>query len=480
MTDEGSTDRFSRVLMVATPFVAMAALAVGLRVGAGSAERAAIVSASPASSHSPVTTWPMMVFDEDLGQREAATHVPLVVQGKAGGKTALWRGETNEDGAAEVLLDLPPGPIDVDVQADGHALAFGTTAVPAVVTRDPLTSGWARFARREGDVVMDVALLGQRAASGFPASVWVHATDGKTQAPLASVAIAIEPDPGLTPAAPSVVTDDRGWAHIAATPLGYSVPLVLHAKDGKGRAGEWAGGIFVSPGASGIVAKELYAPDESVAFDVIVPTVRTTAYVEIDDVLGRAWAAAVPMPASANATPRATVTGPKLAPGLYWIVAAGEVGAATTLGPGTIARPFFVAGSADKALAFGTDASTCAAPGDVRDASRAMSACLSLVNPTAVPRWLALDGFVYRHQRDALQRARGVLIAIVALLLAIGLEAVLILRAAALARKRVKAAEASAEGGNAPLQAHGWNVAVGVLLAMLGFALLGAFLVRLA
>jgi len=276
-----------------------------------------------------------------------------------------------------------------------------------------------------------------------------------------------------------VTTDDRGWAHITATPMGYSVGLVLHAKSKDGHVGEWAGGIFVSPAGSGIVAKDLYAPDEAVTFDVIVPTVRTTAYVEIDDAVGRAWGAAVPIPATLDATPKATVTGPKLPPGLYWIATAGDAAGASALGPGSVARPFFVAKDAASALAFGTDPSTCVAPGDVRDAPRVVSVCLSLVAPTPLTRWVAVDGFVYKRQRDAMQRARGVAIAGGAILLAILLETVLLLRMAALARAELKAAERTDEAGGSHLVGKGWNVVAGVLLAMMGFALLGAFLVRL-
>jgi hypothetical protein len=469
----------ARILMVATPFAAMVTLAAGLSVGASTTVRAAVVSGAASSHGSTLRAWPIMLFDDNGRLREPAAQVPLVVQASAGGKTVVWRGTTNEDGAAELDLDLPAGPLTLQARADGAVVAWGDADVPPPSPRDPVGSAWARFARREGDVVLEVSVLGQRAASSFPASVWVHATDGKTKAPLGGVSITVDPDAGLTVAASTVTTDDRGWAHVTATPLGYSVPLVLHARSQDGRAGEWAGGLFVSPGGSGIVAKDVYGPDESVAFDVIVPTVRTTAYVEIDDAVGRAWAAAVPLPAATDGAPRATVTGPKLPPGLYWIATAGDPAGASALGPGSVARPFFVARSPVEALAFGTDAATCAAPGDVRDTARVVSACLSLAAPTAVPRWLAVDGFVYKRGRDALQRARGLTVAIGGILLAILLETVLLLRAAALARAGVRAMERTDEAGGSQLAGKGWNVAVGILVAMMGFALLGAFLVRL-
>lgn len=464
----------ARALMVTTPFVAMVTLAVGLRVGASDVLRAAVVSGAPTSRASSVRAWPVVLFDDRGALREPAARVPLDVQATSGGKTVTWHGVTNEDGAAELSLDLASGPLHLQARADGAVVAYGDAAEPPPAQREPLTSAWAAFARRQGPVVLDVAVLGQRSASGFPSSIWMRATDGATGAPLDGATVTVDPDAGLTPAAPRVTTDARGWAHLTATPLGYSVPLVLHARAADGRDGEWAGGLFVSPGGSGLVSKDLYAPDESVVFDVIVPTMRTTAYVEIDDAQGRAWAAAVPLPPSSDGAPRATVTGPKLPPGLYFLAAAGDAAGAAALGPGSVARPFFVAKSPVEALVFGTDPASCAAPGDVRETSRVVSACLSLAAPRAVPRWVAVDGFAYKRERDALQRARGLTIALGAILLAMALEAVLLLRAAALAKGELRD-----EAGGARLAVRGWNAAVAVLLAMLGFALLGEMLVRL-
>jgi hypothetical protein len=173
------------------------------------------------------------------------------------------------------------------------------------------------------------------------------------------------------------------------------------------------------------------------------------------------------------------VTGPKLPPGLYWIAAAGDASGASALGPGSVARPFFVAKDAVSALGYGTEPSVCVAPGDVRDAPRVASVCLSLAAPTPLTRWVAVDGFGWKRERDAAQRARGVLIAGGAIVLAVLLETVLLLRMAAMARAQLKAAERSEEAGGSRLVVKGWNVAAAILLAMMGFALLGAFLVRL-
>ena len=64
-------------------------------------------------------------------------------------------------------------------------------------------------------------------------------------------------------------------------------------------------------------------------------------------------------------------------------------------------------------------------------------------------------------------------------MLAILLETVLLLRMAAIARAGLRAAERSEEAGGSRLVGRWWNVVAAILLAMMGFALLGAFLVRL-
>jgi hypothetical protein len=252
----------------------------------------------------------------------------------------------------------------------------------------------------------------------------------------------------------------------------------LHARAADGRAGEWAGGLFVSPGAAQLLVPERVAPGEEPVLDVIVPTVRATAYVEIDDARGRAWATAAPVTAAAGQMPRTSVRVPKLAPGLYWAVEAGDPAGAAELGPGSLARPFFVAASDEAALAFGTDRETCAPPPDPRDTSRVVSTCLAIAAATPVPRWTALDGLATQHTRDAERRARGLALALGGILLAVLLEAMLLLRAAAASRARLR--EATVEAGEGANRMAGRASAVGValLVALMGFALLAAFLAR--
>jgi hypothetical protein len=503
------TSHVERVLLVATPMGAMAIVALGLRIGAGSAVRAAVVYGAPLSGAGTGLAWQVVAFDEERGVREPAPgialevtaregrpgrvdHTPRPPEGRPGrvDQDARWQGVTSDDGAAEVLLPFARPDVHLEVRAGEALLVTGDAAVPASLPRAPPASSWASFARRDGDVEIDVAVLGQRVPTGFPASLWVRATDAATHAPLAGVSLEAERDSSFLPAASLVTTDARGWAHVVATPVGHAVSVVLHATAPGGRAGEWAGGLYVSPGAAGLGLVERVAPGEEAVVDVVVPTVRTTVYLEVDDARGRAWAAVVPVTGAAGQMPRATVRVPPLAPGLYWVVEAGDPSGGSQLGPGSVAQPFFVAASDAAALAFGTDAATCIPPPDPRDTTRVMSTCLALAAATPVPRWLALDGFAPQHTRDAAKRARGLAIALGGIGVAVILEALLVLKAALSARARLREAIATedepGQGGEKSQVTHGprrwaapaWTVGIALLVAMLGFALMAAFLAR--
>jgi hypothetical protein len=472
------TSRLERVLLLATPMVAMATVALGLRIGAGSTVRAAVVYGAPASDAGTGLAWQIVAFDEDRGFREPAPLKELDVVARESGREARWHGATSEDGAVEMLLPFASPAVHLEVRAGSTVLAVGDATPPPPLPRDPPATSWASFSRREGDVVLDLAVLGQRVATGFPASLWVRATDAATHAPLAGVTVEPERDTSFLPAASHVTTDVRGWARVVATPVGHAVGVVLHARTDSGRTGVWAGGLYVSPGAAQLALNERIAPGQEPVIDVVVPTLRTTAYLEVDDAHGRAWAGAVPVKGATGENPRATVHVPPLAPGLYWAVEAGDPSGASELGPGSIARPFFVAASDGAALAFGTDAETCTPPANPQDAARVVSACLALAGATPVPRWTALEGFTMQHARDAAKRSRGLALALWAILVAVILEALLLLKASASSRARLRVAEKEGGEGSGRLVGRGWTVGIALLVAMMGFALMAAFLAR--
>jgi hypothetical protein len=328
-------------------------------------------------------------------------------------------------------------------------------------------------------VALDVAVLGQRVASGFPASIWVRAVDAVSHRPIAGATIEPEPDASFAPAARSSRTDGRGWAEVIATPVGHAVTMILRARAADGRQGVWAGALFVSPGAPQVLAADRFAPDEEPQIELVMPAVRTTGYLEIDDARGRAWAAVVKLTAADGGMPQASVRAPRLAPGLYWAVYASDPAGAAHLGPGTLARPFVVAATDVSALAFGPDAAECAPPLDPRDAPRTLATCLALAAATPAPRWTALEGFSQQHARDERRRARGIHLALGAIAVAVLLETILVLRAAAAARARLRAAVTEGVATASAFTGHAWTAGIAVLVAVLGFVLLAAFVVRL-
>jgi hypothetical protein len=457
-----SPARGERLLLVLTPAIAMTAVAVGLRLGARGGLRAAVVYGAPPARQARQLAWQVVVFDEDQGAREPASGLPVSADARVGDAAFEWQGMTNADGVAEMLLALPAADgVRLELRSGALVLARGDARPRPAPAPAAAQSGWLRFARRDGAIALDVAALGQRVAPGYPAELWTRATDASTHAPLRDVAVALDSDTSVTtaPNAPATGrTDSRGWVRIVATPVGLAVTVTLRAKSSDGRSGEWIGGLFMSPGAPRVDVASRTAPGAPVALDVTMPTARSTVYLEIDDAKGRAWAATPALTAGPDGVPSSQVQAPGLAPGLYWAVAAADPASAARLGAGTLARPFFVASNDDAALALGTDAEACVPPRDPRETASAVSSCLALSAMVPVPRWVALDGFVMQRARGREARERGLVVALGALAIAVVLEATLLLRAAAGSRAR--------------------TVAIAVLVGLLGFALLAAFIVR--
>ncbi len=439
----------------------MTAVAVGLRIGARGGVRAAVVHGAPAASPPAPLAWQIVVFDEEQGAREPVAGADVIALARTVDASSRSQATTNGDGVAEVSLALPRADgVDVEVRSGAAVLARGRTeAPPARVPRGAGESGWLRFARRDGSIRLDVAALGERVAPGFPAELWVRATDAGTQAPVGGATVSLDEDASVN-AGPTAAgrTDSRGWVRIVTTPVGLAVTATLHARAPDGRAGEWIGGLYMSPGAPRVDVPSRIEPGAPIPLDVTMPTKRGTAYVEIDDAAGRAWAATPELTAAPDGSSRTRVQAPALAPGLYWVVASADPAGAAALGGGTIARPFFVASSDETALAMGTNRAACVPPRDPRETANAVASCLALTSITPTPRWVALDGFVGQRALDREARTRGLAVALGALAVAILLEGALLWRAAERSRTR--------------------TVAVAILVGLLGFALLAAFIVR--
>jgi hypothetical protein len=464
--------RAYRWIAIGTPVAAMATVGVGLELGARRSACAALVYGAPRANGASALAWQIAVASEDHGLREPAVGADVDVVGRAAGRSATWRGKTNADGVVEASLELPAGaPVTLEVRSAGALLAQGeATPQPSTPTAGPATA-WAPFARREGAIVIDVAVLGERVAPSFPATLWVRAQDAATHAPVAGADVAPQSDASLSSFTVHARTDSRGWAEIIVTPAGLAVSLAVDAHGTDGRAGTWIGGLVASPGAAELATRPRWSPDEAVEIAVLAPPTRSMAYVEIDDAKGRAWATSIGLTLGPTLGAAGDANGPKLAPGLYWAVASDDPIAASALGAGTSARPFFVAKTDEEALALGPNPDACARPLDVRETSRAVDTCLALAVATPIGRWVALDGFAATRRRDAERRKRGLAVALAGVAIAVLLEGVLLLRAARSARTA---------DDLVPVRGRAWTLTVAMLMGLLGFALLAEFLIHLS
>lgn len=475
--------RDETLLLVFTPFAVLTAVGVGLRVGAPDSVAAAIVYSAPRSRAGTGLAWQLVAFEVAGKVRTPLAGQPLTVTAHAGTQTVFWKGSTNEDGVAEMRLALEDADIvRLDVRAGDRSLAAGDARVPPRQARSALSPVWMPFARRDGSIVLDVAVLGQRLAPGFPGSVWARATDASTHARLAGVTLEPEADESLAFAPPVGRTSAGGWGELTGTPAGLAISLALNARTADGRAGHWQGGLFASPGAVNLETRKRWAPDQSPTFMLVAPTVRLVEYLEIDDAAGRVWGRAVDLAPASDGTARASVTAPKLPPGLYWAVAASDPGGAATLGPGVATRPFFVATSDSSALAFGTDRTECAEPPGLGDAAGVLGPCLAMAAAVPVPRWTALDGIAKKGESLRGRRLRGMLVASGSIVVGMSLEILLVLRAASRGRRRRQAGDGppgEALARDLPMSPLIRSV-VAILVALLGFALIATFVLLAA
>jgi hypothetical protein len=472
--------RIERALLWVTPAAAVTTVALGLRLGAGDTLLAAVVVAAASSKAETGLAWQLRTLRESEAGREPVALRSIRIRVSTRSAQASWEGATNDDGVAEPFLAVPAlDPIHLEVWSGPTLLAAGdarpppAAAVHAPPALGPVTSAWARFARREGAVLLDVAVLGQRVAPGFPATVWVRATDSATGAPIQGASIVPTAEASFAPAVDTARTDARGWARVIATPIGHVVTMEVLGRAPDGREGQWTGGIYVSPGAAKLTAPARFSLDEAPQINLELSTVRMLEYVEIDDASGRVWAATVPLEADGGAARHAQIVAPQLPAGLYWIVSSGDPAGAAALGPGTAALPFFVARSDDDALRLEGDLAECAPPRDRGEVRRVLEICRALVAPTPVPRWTAVDGFPALYARRTAARTRGLVVALAGVGVGSLLEIVLLIRAS-----RGMPSFAVSPGPQAA--GRPFAIALAILVALLGFVLLTAFLLRLA
>lgn len=495
-----SVNRRRTLLIVTAPIVSVATLMLGLRVGAGDAVRSATIFVAPpgrAASGKPTPfAWQVLTYLEDRGVRETVGMDNLSVTATSKGKVSEWSGASNMDGIAEVVLGIPDyqagDPIDIVVRRGGESspLASGTVTATMLEPKttwarrkeDPSENrGAVRPSKREGPYQIDLVLEGDRLVVGFQNKGWVHVAWPRSDLDAArGVKLDYEPEPGLLAAAGSLGCN--GWSEVHLEPQAHVVGLKIEARDRDREGahdpnvkGTWFGAVPVAFGAFYPAMKDRWSVDEPVIAHIAAPNPRKVVYAEVNDESGRVFAAALPLSTVADptsgfapSTPHARLEVPALAPGLHWLVVSGEPRGAEHLSGATIARGFIVGPAPDASVNI--------------DRSCSIGPWLAQHPAVGFPRNLALDGMATRGASNRTRHRAGLAIGLLSLLIAAVLEVLLLTAAAREARAVMLLAELEDDPKGTDHQQitakpPGGGVVIGVLVALLGFALLGALMI---
>jgi hypothetical protein len=461
-------DRLARLAIVLTPAVALATVALGLRVGASTRARGARVYVAPQGAGRPGIAVRLVTMAEESGVLEVVPERDLVLEASSGDRRATWRGSSNAEGVAEGWLDLGSLPPAERVTfalrgADGVVLASGEIAVPPPLPRVEPSGSAVHAARTSGPLVIEVYVYGGALVPGEVVPVLARVRDAFTHEDVAGAVLNAEPEPGLRVTRPFEALPGRRWyrSEVTAEFLTASWAVTAQVPAKGGEASVWVGALPVSPGAAGAVLPPVVAAGTPLSVHLSPPPATRRLYVEVDDQAGRDFAAALEVnPKGDGAGVELEV--PPLAAGDYWLVTSSDPHGSETLSGTTIARPFHVG---------------------PRDAGEDPPIMASLVTRTAHPiaRPLSFDGLSEPRRRVSRARRRGMLIALGALVVATLLEALLVVRAARGARKGGLAVSEAALGAGGERVGAGEGgglvgVAILVLVTLLGFALTAALL----
>jgi hypothetical protein len=457
-----------RAALVVTPILAIATLAVGMRIGAKRTVHAAVVYGAPRAHGASAFAWQVITLVENEGTRETEPRAGITVRARAKGQQATWHGDSNEDGVAEVRLELPGvgrgDAVDLSITGEGlpEPLAEGRVTWDDAAWASAAPAPFVRAAKREGPIALDVAVLGTKLVVRGFVPVMVRATSRDDGHALSNVTIATEPDPEIEVRQTSVTTCALGWARVDTSARIYLGGLGLHATLPDGRKGEWYGSLPVATGSIRSVVDDVV-----VGFDAVFPVqAKTPVYAEFDDAEGRASGAWAKLPGPEG--DRAAVHVPDLSPGLKWFVTSTEPHGAEVFDEGATARPFLVGGTASAPMPPGVPPAndTCAVEG-----------YLATHPAGGFHRFTALDGFVARKDANGARRKRGMTIGLTSLAVGSVLELFLLLQAARSGRRLAASAVEGIEPGAELVQRSSVvSVVVGALLALLGFALFAAIL----
>jgi hypothetical protein len=466
---EGSP-RLERALIALTPVVALATVAVGLRIGASAKARGARVSmTSPGTGRSGLALQ-LTTLSEEGGIPEVISvpglHVVATVPGVNGGE-AEWRGESNDEGVAEAWLDLPPTQagtrVELSIRGDVGELGSDVIVVPATTPAIEV-KGEVHATRRSGDLTIQVFVLDGKLVPGAAGEVFVRVLDA-TGRGAAGVTLSIDPEPGLAVDRQPSPTSMAGWSQAEITAEFLTAGWTVRATGADNRKGEWFGSLPVAPGGARALLTPTIDPGKAIIVPLSVPPATHRIYVEVDDEHGRDFASIVELPRDGRGSTSVTIPG--LAAGRYWLVTSASPRGAETLGGATVARPFHVGPIAPS------------------DPGEPTAASLAELAAPALARTMVLDGLVGPRTRAAEARRKGIAVGLASLFVATVLEMILVIRAGRRSQQRMllvdeAAREAGVEETRRDSTAWTGTIAVLALVTLLGFALVTGLLLLAA
>lgn len=392
-----------RLLLFVPPLVALvvAAVALGLsRPRDVFAGRAVVVAQPPAGA--PLTF--RVVVVRALGGVTVTSPAPGIELRVAHGRAST----TDEDGAAEVVVDAPlPAEVVVEGRIDGAfrpLLSFSPGALPPPRPDDGLSPLTRTSGARSGALVVDAAPELSALAPPLPGAAWVWVRDLAGMA-VSGAAVTLTSDAGLEADPEAGFTDANGLLRLPLRPKIPPVLVMVKAKHGV-REGSFRGTLGAVlppavPAGDGIHAGG--------ALELRTPAARSAVYVDVVQGGVRVF--------GQRLTFQNGVTSLALPPTLRGVIDV-SVSSSGTAGPGddavhVVSWPIVVA--SDGADAWAAAATSPRLPEQVKKSDPTLSSYRAVVAATLarariafVPRGLELDGLpkVLQAEVRRVQRVR--------------------------------------------------------------------------
>jgi hypothetical protein len=463
------------VIMVTAPLASLMTLALGLRIGAEAGVHAAMVSVTPKSGKTTRGYVRVVAYYDESNVKETVALDDLAVVVRVRGAETKWSGATNPDGIVDIPVELPGDlredeAIDVTVRrtTEPYPLANGRVSAALFFPDKSAEAPRVRAVRptkREGAIALDLTIPDVRLSPEVPTRAFVKMRIDGTAPKAPRVTLAPEGgiESSLVRTCPDGVAELALVASFSITGIGVTVKDG-DAGSGGEKTGEWFGALPVAMGAPRVHLPTSEPAGKPFDVDVVASNARSGVYVVVDDAEGRAFSDFQPIRVTQSGAQKATFHVPALPEGLYFMTASGDPKAIDALDSSAVAHPFVVRK-------------------EPPDACALYDALLPQMQPTK--RTDVLDGLYVRRQGDRAKKRRGLFLALFSLAVAAVLEIVLLVSASRDARADLASQmkdlldeeDAKAIDLDAKESKGVPRLLVAVLIALLGFTLIGAFVV---